>query len=241
MSDGMRLILRRLGRRPWLPLAALVLSVALIAACEDDEVDGTPTPTPTPEETPTPTPAPAEPATPTPEVRMTPGPGEGPRTGDEIGREATEQDIEPIDIDVVPGGAGLPDGSGTVQDGAEVFAQHCARCHGGQGESDVFASPLVGQPGPWQPGMEISIGSYWPYAETVFDYVRRAMPFDEPGILTDDEVYAVVAWRLYQNEIVDADAEMNRETLPEVEMPNRDNFVPCWPEECQPDIPEAID
>ena len=229
---------RRLARERWLPLVFAILTVALIAACEDDDNDVNGTPTPTPEATPTP--GPGDPATPTPEVRTTPEPGEGPRSGDAIGREAEEQDIEPIDIDVVPGGAGLPEGSGTVQEGAEVYAQNCARCHGGEGTSDVFASPLVGEPGPWQPGMDISIGSYWPYAETVFDYIRRAMPFDEPGTLNDDEVYAVVAWLLHQNEIVDADAEMNQESLPQVEMPNRDSFVPCWPDECQPDIPEAV-
>lgn len=166
----------------------------------------------------------------------TPEPGEEPRTGGDIGQPASEDLIAMFDIDVVPGGGGLPEGSGTVAEGVEVYATHCARCHGPSGTEGGIGPVLVGEEGPWEPGKAITIGSYWPYADTVFDYIRRAMPFDNPGTLEDAEVYAVVAWLLNEEGIVEADAEMNQQTLPEVEMPNRESFFSCWPEECRPDV-----
>lgn len=153
-----------------------------------------------------------------------------------IGAPARDEDVRPLDIDVLPDGTGLPQGSGTVARGAEVYAARCAACHGVDGRNPSVGPLLVSDPGPWKPGMPKTIGSYWPYATTVFDYIRRAMPLNEPGSLSADDVYAVVAWLLHQNQIVPDNAEMNRDTLPDVEMPNRDGFVPCWPDACRPDV-----
>ena len=156
-----------------------------------------------------------------------------------FGRPATAEDIAAWDIDVMPDGAGLPDGSGTAESGAPVYAAQCAVCHGAAGEGGV-ADRLVGYDpdstppfGPryeaWRAGRDdvpFSVGNYWPYATTLFDYIRRAMPSDAPGTLTADEVYGLVAWILAENGIVAPDAVMNAETLPAVEMPARDVFVP---------------
>ena len=145
-----------------------------------------------------------------------------------FGEEVDEEEIESFNIHpaIPPDGSGLPLGSGTVAEGAEVYAQKCAHCHGPTGREGPF-DILVG-PDDEVMGFESSrnIGNYWPYATTVYDYIRRAMPFDNPGTLTPDEVYAVTAWLLHQNEVVPEDAVMNAETLPQVEMPARDMFVP---------------
>ncbi|MCK9494917.1 MAG: cytochrome c [Dehalococcoidia bacterium] len=225
----------------WLMLGGLALFALALVACDgDDDGDGTATAT---QATASPTPTEdgedpeGTPAGPGPEAFTTPAPGEGPRSGGEIGEPASEDVIAALDIDVVPGGAGLPDGSGTVAAGSDVYATNCARCHGATGTEGGIGPRLVGEEGPWEPGKAITIGSYWPYAETVYDYIRRAMPFDAPGSLSDDEVYAVVAWLLAEEGIIEDDVELNAETLPQVRMPNRESFFACWPEECRPDVP----
>lgn len=126
------------------------------------------------------------------------------------------------DIDIMPDGRGLPAGSGTVSAGAAVYAARCAPCHGVAGEGGPN-DRLVAQPGEEQGR---TIGTWWPYSTTLFDYVRRAMPWDRPGTMSDDEVYAVVAWLLNRNGLVDTAAVMDANTLPLVEMPARDRFVP---------------
>ena len=156
-----------------------------------------------------------------------------------IGTPATPEQIAALDIDVRPDGTGLPAGSGTARDGAGVYAQKCAACHGANGEggtADVLvgAEPKDSAPfGPayerWRgtrPDVPFTIGNYWPYATTLFDYVRRAMPATAPGSLTADETYALVAWLLARNEIIAESDMMNRETLPRVRMPARTRFVP---------------
>lgn len=156
-----------------------------------------------------------------------------------LGTPATPEQIAALDIDVRPDGAGLPAGSGTAQAGGAVYARKCAACHGANGEGGA-AEALVGvEPktiapfGPayerWRgdrPDVPFTIGNYWPYATTIFDYVRRAMPVDAPGSLTADEAYAIVAWLLVKNEIIAENDPMNRETLPRVRMPARSRFVP---------------
>jgi len=141
-----------------------------------------------------------------------------------FGREASEDRITLWDIDVRPDGAGLPPGGGTVAEGREVYMVHCVACHGPtgtEGPNDV----LVG-PEPWDlyPTSR-TIGNYWPHATTLYDFIRKAMPQLTPGILSDDQVYAVIAYLLYLNEIVPEDAVMNAETLPAVVMPARHRFV----------------
>ena len=143
----------------------------------------------------------------------------------DLGRAPTGDEIRAWDIDVAPDGAGLPDGAGSVEQGKMLFAQQCAACHGAAGEG-ATADMLVGGAGTLaSKSAKRTIGSYWPYATTVFDYVRRAMPLDKPGSLSAEEVYALSAWLLHANGIVGADAVMNAKTLPAVRMPNRDGFI----------------
>ncbi|MDF0644418.1 MAG: cytochrome c [Nitrospira sp.] len=143
-----------------------------------------------------------------------------------FGRSPAEKEIQIWDIDVAPTGVGLPPGRGTVTQGAAVFSAKCAVCHGPTGQEGPM-DRLVGGQGTLTTGQPIkTIGSYWPYATTLFDYVRRAMPFPAPQSLTADEVYAVVAWLLHQNGILPADAALDARTLPAVQMPNRTGFTP---------------
>ena len=156
-----------------------------------------------------------------------------------FGRAATAEEVAAWDIDIMPDGTGLPEGEGTAASGAPIYAQQCAVCHGQSGEGGI-ADRLVGHTpettppfGPryeaWRgdgPDVPYSVGNYWPYATTLFDYIRRAMPSNAPGTLEPDQVYGLVAWILAENGIIPADAAMNATTLAAVEMPARDIFVP---------------
>lgn len=149
-----------------------------------------------------------------------------------FGTPATAEEIAAWDIDVLPDGEGLPVGSGTAAEGAELYAVQCAACHGFNGEGGlndrlVMHSPNEAFPDATDPdsGQHRTVGNYWPYATTVFDYIRRSMPYNLPGSLEDDQVYALTAHLLYLNNIIPEDAEMNAETLPKVEMPARGKFV----------------
>lgn len=142
------------------------------------------------------------------------------------GRAATAAEIAALDIDVAPDGTGLPPGQGTGAGGAVLYAAKCAACHGADGEGvRGVGDRLVGREPIDSTGWNRTIGNYWPYATSVFDYIRRAMPFDRPGSLTDEEVYALTAYLLHLNEIIPADAVMNAQSLPQVQMPARDRFV----------------
>jgi len=144
----------------------------------------------------------------------------------DIGAPLTEQAIAAWNIDVAPDGRGLPAGSGDVATGAHVFAAKCAACHGAQGEGGL-GDPLVGGQGTLSSAKpKRTVGSYWPYATTLFDYIRRAMPYNAPQSLSADEVYALSAFLLNQNGIVPADTRLDAASLPRVAMPNRDGFVP---------------
>ena len=142
-----------------------------------------------------------------------------------FGRAADSARIKAWDVDVRPDGRGLPPGSGTVAQGAAVYARTCAACHGATG-TEGPADGLVGME-PWgEWPTNASVGNYWPYATTLYDYLVRAMPQDKPGTLSANESYAVIAWILNQNKLVPDDAVMNATTLPRVQMPARDRFVP---------------
>jgi len=148
-----------------------------------------------------------------------------------IGRPATASEIAAWDIDVGPDGVGLPPGRGTAADGAPVFAAKCAGCHGKtgkEGPNDVLVGRIPNDEFPFarDPKAPKTIGSYWPYATTVFDYIRRAMPPDKPGSLKDDEVYNLTAFLLAQNELIAQDAVIDATSLPKVKMPARDHFKP---------------
>lgn len=142
-----------------------------------------------------------------------------------IGEPASAADIAAWNIDVEPDGRNLPPGQGTVAEGAAIYAQTCAVCHGAQGVGKP-APRLVGGFGTLATAHPVkTVGSYWPYATTVFDYIRRAMPFSHPESLSNDQVYALVAYLLHLNGIVPANAVMNHRTLVAVRMPNRDGFT----------------
>jgi cytochrome c len=142
-----------------------------------------------------------------------------------IGRPATSSEIAGWDIDIAPDGTGLPPGSGSVREGETIFAEKCASCHGGHGEGKPM-DRLVGGSGTIGTATPIkTVGSYWPFATTLFDFVRRAMPFNAPQSLSPNEVYAVSAYVLYLNQIVPDDAILDAKSLPKVAMPNRSNFV----------------
>lgn len=147
-----------------------------------------------------------------------------------FGRPATADEIKAWDIDVRPDGAGLPPGRGTVAQGAAIYAAKCAVCHGERGRDGpldrlVGREPRTGFPFGRDPSLEFTIGNYWPYATTLYDYTYRAMPWTLPGSLEPDEVYGLVAYLLFLNEIVPEGAVMDATTLPQVVMPARDRFV----------------
>jgi mono/diheme cytochrome c family protein len=147
--------------------------------------------------------------------------------GPGLGRPATPEEIAVWDVSIGPDGAGLPPGHGTAKEGAAVFAEKCAGCHGEKG-SGKPNDPLVGGIGSLageQPPVK-TVGSFWPYATTLFDYVRRAMPLGASKSLSDDEVYALCAYILQQNGIVAEGDVIDAQSLPEVQMPNRDGFIP---------------
>jgi S-disulfanyl-L-cysteine oxidoreductase SoxD len=150
------------------------------------------------------------------------------------GRYGFGTDVDPQElakyVSVQPDGRGLPPGSGNAAAGAKVYAESCAACHGdklqGNPEKGIGGDRLIGGRGSLATATPIkTVESYWPYATTLFDYVKRAMPFSAPGTLSDDEVYAVVAFILSEARIVMASDTMNAETLPKVMMPNRDGFI----------------
>ena len=145
--------------------------------------------------------------------------------GPHLGKPVTAEDIAAWNISIYPDGQGLPPGNGTAAKGKALFAQKCAACHGIEGIGGT-ADELAGGTAPLNSEYpDKNIGTYWPYATTVFDFTRRAMPMDAPGSLTDDETYAITAYLLYRNGIIGENAEMNAETLPKVTMPNRDGFI----------------
>lgn len=152
----------------------------------------------------------------------------------ELGRAATPQEVAAVDVDVGPDGEGLPAGSGTVAQGEALFAQKCASCHGPKGAGMPPALPAIVGRDPaaegfrfgTDPKLNKTIGNYWPYATTVFDYVRRAMPHPAPGSLTNDEVYALTAWLLAANQVIPRDATLDAASLKAVKMPYAGKFVP---------------
>jgi cytochrome c len=150
-----------------------------------------------------------------------------------LGRPPTPADIQAWNIDVAPNGEGLPPGRGTVAQGAQVYAAKCAKCHGPNGVEGPFDT-LVGGHGTLNTAKPIkTIGSFWPYATTLYDYVHRAMPFDAPQSLTSDQIYAVIAWLLHKNGIIPAETVIDASTLPSIQMPNRLGFIP----DPRPDVP----
>jgi len=151
-----------------------------------------------------------------------------------FGHPVTQEDIAAWDINVFADGRNLPAGSGTVTQGASLYAQQCASCHGAKGEG-ASGDKLVGGAGTLASSKPVkTIGSYWPYAPTLFDYIRRAMPLTAPQSLSNEQVYAVTAYLLHLNGLVAQDARLDAKSLAAIRMPNRDGFVP----DPRPDVPQ---
>jgi len=151
-----------------------------------------------------------------------------------IGRVPTPEEIARWDIDVRPDGLGLPPGRGTAREGEEIYLARCASCHGEFGEAVGRWPQLVGGQGSltWDEPIK-TVTSYWPYAPTVFDYIKRAMPFGDAQSLTDDEVYAITAFLLASDGIIPEDFVVDAESLPKIVMPNADGFI----DDPRPDVP----
>lgn len=146
-----------------------------------------------------------------------------------LGTALSAEEVARWDISIPPSGAGLPQGSGTARQGLPVYEQKCLACHGAKGVGKP-ADALAGGVGSLASKAPLrTVGSYWPYATTLFDYVRRAMPITEPLSLSDDEVYAVSAYVLFLNGIIGEDTQMTAQSLPQVKMPNRNGFISDWP------------
>ena len=162
-----------------------------------------------------------------------PAPAQGAQTG--FSQPATAEDIGHVYWSIGTTGENLPAGSGSATQGKPLFEQHCASCHGVDGEG-TLANRLVGGVGTLGGTTPVkTVGSYWPYATTLFDYMRRAMPYQTPGVLSDDQVYAVTAYLLFINGIIGERVEMNAATLPAVRMPNRENFSWAFEAESEAD------
>jgi cytochrome c len=161
--------------------------------------------------------------------------GDMPRAGVQygVGVAASPAQVAAWNIDIQPDGSNLPTGSGSVAQGRTLYAQACASCHGQQGEGKPM-DRLVGGNGTLNTATPVkTVGSYWPYATTIYDYIHRAMPFNAPGTLTPDQVYAATAYLLHMNGIIPENAVLDARSLPKVQMPNRDGFVAPDP---RPDV-----
>jgi mono/diheme cytochrome c family protein len=159
--------------------------------------------------------------------------GQGPRLATResprLGTAVSEADLRKWDISVHPDGTNLPPGSGTPAQGAKIYAEKCAACHGKSGSGGPNARLVGGGPVSADIAAPKTISNFWPYSTTIFDFTRRAMPWAQPRTLTDDEVYAVTAYILALNKLIGENDVMNAETLPKVKMPNRDGFIVKFP------------
>lgn len=146
-----------------------------------------------------------------------------------LGVPITEEDLAPWDISIETDGSGLPPGSGTAQAGAAIYIAQCLACHGEEGAGQPH-DRLVGGHGTLDQLDQVrTVGSFWPYATTAFDYIRRTMPFNTPQTLSNDEVYALTAYILYLNGIIDENEALDASSLAEIEMPNADGFIMAYP------------
>ena len=146
-----------------------------------------------------------------------------------LGKPLTPDELAGWDINILPDGTGLPAGSGTTSEGARIYSAKCAMCHGENGKGGTNAR-LVGREPIKDMESEKTIANFWPYATTLFDYIRRAMPWRQPRTLSNDEVYALTAYILSLNKLIGENETMNAQTLPKVRMPNRDGFIIRFPD-----------
>ncbi len=143
-----------------------------------------------------------------------------------VGRAPSSDELSSMDISVLADGRGLPAGSGTAAQGKDLYFRRCSKCHGAEGQGREEGGPLVGGKGTLATPKPLkTVGSYWPYATTLFDYIRRAMPFDRPGTFSNEQVYQATAHVLFLNGLIGENDVIDARTLPKVMMPNRDGFV----------------
>ena len=147
-----------------------------------------------------------------------------------LGKPIDEAAIAAWDISILPDGTGLPKGSGTPSQGAPIFAEKCAACHGDNGKGGEAAAVVSDRELAGISAAQKTIRNFWPYSTTIFDFIRRAMPAQMPHSLTDDEVYALTAYILAGNKLIGANDTMDAQSLPKVKMPNRDNFIIRFPD-----------
>ena len=147
-----------------------------------------------------------------------------------LGKPIDEAAIAAWDISILPDGTGLPKGSGTPAQGAKIYAEKCTACHGDNGKGGAAAALVSDRELAGINAAQKTIKNFWPYSTTIFDFIRRAMPFQMPRSLTDDEVYALTAYILAENKLIGANDMMDAQTLPKVKMPNRDNFIIRFPD-----------
>jgi mono/diheme cytochrome c family protein len=152
-----------------------------------------------------------------------------------VGRPPTAEEVQAWDLTIPPDGQGLPPGRGTATLGKAVYAERCAACHGETGEDPKYSRLVGGHDTLATAKPMATIGSFWQYATTLWSYIRRAQPFNDPGSLTADQVYAVTAYLLHLNGIIGEQDVMDAQTLPLVKMPNRNGFVP----DPRPDVGQA--
>jgi cytochrome c len=145
-----------------------------------------------------------------------------------LGVRVDDDELARLDFTVMPDGEGLPEGSGDAVAGLDVYRRHCLACHGEAGTGGVNDTLVGGRGSLATDHPQKTIGSYWPYAPTLFDYIRRAMPYPSPGSLSNDEVYAVTAYLLHLNEIIDRETVIDKDSLATIDMPNRDGFDPAY-------------
>ena len=150
--------------------------------------------------------------------------------GPDLGKPVDPAEIAAWDISIMPDGTGLPPGGGTPFQGALIFAQKCAMCHGEDAKGGTNAALVGGAPIKNMDSVR-TIANFWPYATTIFDFIRRAMPWQQPRTLTDNEVYALTAYILSLNKLIGDSDSMNADTLPKVRMPNRNGFIVRFPDE----------
>lgn len=147
-----------------------------------------------------------------------------------LGKRVTNEEIAAWNTSILPDGSNLPAGSGTSAQGAKIFAQKCAACHGENGKGGTASALLPKGPITSINASEKTIGNFWPYASTLFDYIRRAMPWQQPKSLTDDEVYALTAYLLALNKVISENATLDAASLAKIEMPNRNGFIMRFPD-----------
>jgi len=153
-----------------------------------------------------------------------------------LGQPASAELVARWSLSVYPDGRGLPPGRATAAQGRPIYLERCAKCHGADGEGGSGGT-LVGRGSLTDSDPDQTVGNYWPYATTLFDFIRRAMPMDAPATLSDDEIYAVSAYVLYMNRIVGIDDPLDADSLPRIRMPNRDGFIGI---DAEPPAPPAM-